>query len=110
MLYYNKRMNMDLACREAIRKLVRENRIIQEKGTEAVESMISFQLISDILIRIMRDFGVDAMVAVIKGVVRINGRTGYLRQDIVKYLADAGYGVRGNVEQVARTKRRNRDS
>ena len=42
MYYYNKRMNMDLACREAIRKLVRENRIIQEKGTEAVESKIAF--------------------------------------------------------------------
>ena len=103
-------MNKDLACREAIRKLVRENRIIQEKGTEAVESVISFQLISDLLIRIMRDFGVDAMVAVIKGVVRINGRTGYLRQDIVEYLANAGYGVRGHVEQVIRTKRMNRDT
>ena len=102
-------MDRDLACREAIRGLVKENRIIQEKGTEAVESMQSFQLISDILIRIMRDFGVDAMVAVIKGVVRIKGRTGYLRQDIVEYLANAGYGVRGNVEQVTRAKR-NRDS
>ena len=96
----------DLACREAIRKLVMENRIIQEKGTEAVESMISFQLISDVLIRIMRDFGVDAMVAVIKGVVRINGRTGYLRQDIVEYLANAGYGVVGNVEQVLKERKR----
>ena len=98
--------NRDLACREAIRKLVRENRIIQEKGTEAAESMISFQLISDVLIRIMRDFGEDAMVAVIKGVVRINGRTGYLRQDIVAYLANAGYGVRGNVEQVVKERKR----
>ena len=87
---------------------MKENRIIQAKGTEAVESMISFQLISNILIHITRDFGVDAMVAVIKGVVRINGRTGYLRQDIVEYLTNAGYAVRGNVEQVTRTK--NRDS
>ena len=68
--------------------------------------MISFQLISDLLIRIMRDFGVDAMVAVIKGVARINGRTGYLRQDIVEYLANAGYGVAGNVEQVVKERKR----
>ena len=99
-------MNIDSACKEAIRKLVRENRIIQEKGTEAAESVISFQLISDLLIRIMRDFGEDTMVAVIKGVVRINGRSGYLRQDIVEYLENAGYGVRGNVEQVVKARKR----
>ena len=71
---------------------MKENRIIQEKGTEAVEGMISFQLISNILIRIMRDFGVESIFAVIRGVVRINGRTGYLRQDIVEFL---GCRVRG---------------